>query len=173
MSILDQLSSEQESKSESLIDETQQGNGPSGKTLEDALSDIRSAWSSRIKEVTVKLKDFNNLIDIQYEIYSLRQEAVDYYYYMNNILQKQIKQYTAEYRLRFVNYKQSSSVRYSSEGVINNLVEGELSQERYTVKILESQAAFMRETIKTIDSIIFGVKNRIDIQKMTVQDVQF
>lgn len=135
-------------------------------TLEDALLQLRGKWSKRVKALTRKLGDFEELIDLQYAVYNLRQDAVDYYYYMLGIYQKQYKEYSRQYKDMFVAYKTQNSVRYSSESVISNLVEGELSQEKYTIKLLDNQVGFMRETVKTIDNIIFGIKNRIDIQKM-------
>ena len=165
-SLLDQL----EQKSDST--ETQES-PIKANTLEDALIEIRTQWSTKIKTITLKLKKFEHLIELQYDVYNLRQDAVDYYYYMLNVLQKQNKEYSRLYKESFISYKTQSSVRYSNESLINNLVEGELSSEKYTIRLLESQVAFMKETIKTIDSIIFGIRNRIDIQKMSVKDIEF
>lgn len=145
-------------------------------TLADALAEIRTSWSTRVKEVATGLKRpfvDQKTIDLQYDTYTLRQDAVDYYYYTMSILNKQYREYLKYYNEAFNRYKLNTTVRYSSDGNIQTLVEGELSTERYTVKMLEAQVAFMRETIKTIDSIIFGIKNKIEIEKIRKNEIEF
>ena len=50
---------------------------------------------------------------------------------------------------------------YNTESALRQQVEGELAQDKYYIDIIENHIGYMDQTIKTIDSMIYNISNRI------------
>ena len=67
------------------------------KLLEDGFTQRREYWMNWIAEMSKCLKYMDKLTDLQVEIYSRRQEAVENYHTLSNILAKRTKMYKERY----------------------------------------------------------------------------
>ena len=121
-------------------------------TLEDYILTHQQQWSAIIADLNGKMKHFADLADLQNVIYSRRQDALDYYFGM-------LSNY----------YKTQAQIRYSSEAAINAQIDSDLKDDKYQIELLDQHTKYMLETIKTIDSIIYAINNRIRIEELINQ----
>ena len=118
------------------------------------------------------LKHFEKLDDLQTEVFSRRQEAVEEYHSMAFELAKRAKIYNERYaeaynRIRLVKVTQGSATfMYGTERAISAQIDAQLSQDKYIIDMVESQMQYLDNTIKTIDGIIYAIPNRIKIEEI-------
>ena len=135
-------------------------------TLEDYISTHQKTWSVLVTEMNSKMKKFADLPDLQNVVYAKRQDALDYYFILLGKISSLVKDYKSKYAAKYNYYKVSSQIRYSSDAAINAQIDSDLGQEKYNIELLDNHAKYMQETIKTIDSIIYGINNRIRVEEL-------
>ena len=135
-------------------------------TLEDYILEHQNKWSTIISEFSTKMKKFSDLIVLQNEVYASRQNALDYYFGLLAKISQLSKTYKQQYATIYNQLKTSSQIRYSSEAAINAQIASSLSELTYKSELLENHAKYMQETIKTIDSLIYAITNRIKIEEL-------
>ena len=135
-------------------------------SIEDKIIMHQNNWTKRIQSLSEKMKNIPELRELMNIVYSERQLCVDYYYTLMNMIAKQNKNYKIKYAKRFNFYKTQSEIRYNSDTQIVNQINADLSDDLYTLNLLESHFNFMKESLKSIDAIIFGINNRIKLEEL-------
>lgn len=135
-------------------------------TLEEYIALHQQQWSNLINDLNAKMKKFADLIDLQNAIYGKRQDATDYYFSLLSKLSNLSRDYKAKYSQKYNYYKTQSQIRYSSESSINAQIDSDLKDDKYQIELLEQHAKYMAETVKTIDSLIYGITSRIRIEEL-------
>jgi hypothetical protein len=143
-------------------------NNQQKQTVDEMLMAQREKWTKDITELNEMMKTLVKVDELMNIIYSKRQEAVDYYYAMNGVILKQSKEYKALYNQMFNNIKINgyNGMRFTSDQGISRQVEVDLQDKKEVIDLLVSQNAFIKETISTIDNIIFAIKDKIKIKEM-------
>ena len=142
------------------------------KLLEDGFTQRREYWMNWISEMSKCLKYMDKLTDLQVEIYSRRQEAVENYHTLSNILAKRTKMYKERYAVLYNSLRPlkvspgSTTFMYGTERALSDQIESQLSSDKYIIDLTESQMNYMSETVKTIDGIIYSINNRIKIEEI-------
>lgn len=135
-------------------------------TLEQLILSRQQHWSDKIKDINKKFKTILELQDVLTEIYSLRQDIEDY---RKQILVK-CASLSRDYKKRYAElynaYKTNVQIKYNSDAAINSQIAAQLADAVYTMDIMNHHSDFLNESIKTIDSLIFGIKHRIDIENL-------
>ena len=142
-----------------------------GQTLEDFISDHQQKWSDIISSLNAKMKRFADLPDLQNEVYSKRQDALDYYHDLLSKISGLSRTYKQQYAQLYNQYKTTAQIRYTSESALNAQVTSALADLIYNIELLQNHSKYMLETIKSIDSIIYGITNRIRIEEL-IRDVK-
>ena len=138
-------------------------------TLEDYILTHQQQWSAIIADLNGKMKHFAELVDLQNVIYSRRQDALDYYFGMLSKISSLSRDYKLKYSQKYNYYKTQAQIRYSSEAAINAQIDSDLKDDKYQIELLDQHTKYMLETIKTIDSIIYAINNRIRIEELINQ----
>ena len=142
--------------------------------LEKSFTQRREYWMGWVEEMTKCLRYLDKLTDLQVEVYSRRQEAVENYHTLSNILAKRTKVYKEKYAQVYNNLRPlkiapgSTVFMYGTERALTDQIESQLSQDKYIIDLTESQMNYMSETIKTIDGIIYSINNRIKIEEIKI-----
>lgn len=124
----------------------------------------REDISNEIYKNAEKLIDLRNLKQVQVNMLSLRQRLLeDTHSLLDNIsiLRKKLREEKAK---ELENISKNFQIRYQTAEK-NIAIEAKTSNLRETLDIFENQIQFFNESIKTIDSIIFAIKTRLDIEK--------
>lgn len=137
-------------------------------TIDEMLTEQRAKWTKEIEELNASMSSLVKVDELMNTVYSKRQSAVDYYYAMNNVILKQSKEYKASFNKMFNEIKINgfNGMRFTSDQGIQRQVEVELQDKKELIDLLVSQNAFIKETIATIDNIIYAIKDKIKIKEM-------
>ncbi len=137
------------------------------KDIEDKYNSFREEWSSKIKEHSSKLRDVSYLTDLQINIFSDRQFLLEYLSKNVNYYNKQNKVFRERKFETLEEYTNEKNLRYNAQEK-NIVIEGKHSSFFYKMELIESQINFTKETLRTVDSIIFAIKNRLEIKQYEV-----
>lgn len=134
------------------------------KKIAKKFSESRATVSSEIYENIEKLSNLKTLKEAQVNMLSLRQRLLeDNHTLLENITTLR-KKFREERSTEMENLSKNLQIRYqSNEKTV--VIEGKTSSTKESLELFENQVSFYNESIKTIDSIIFGIKTRIDIEK--------
>jgi hypothetical protein len=126
----------------------------------------RKEWEEKVKIFSKKLKNIRNVTEVQIDVYSARQEVVDYYHYLLNLIRQKNVEINNKYVKRYDYYVTSHQVRLSPKLIDMNII-SDLSN-LYSIRDeLEIHSKYMAETLKTLDAIVYGIKHRITLQEYT------
>lgn len=137
-------------------------------TLEDRLKKYQDKWTEEIAELNGMMKSLQKLDELLNIVYTKRQEAIDYYYAMNTVILKQTKDYKFTFnnivtRIRTSGY---NGVRIQNDNSINKIAENELIDKKESIDLLVNHNAFIKDTIQTIDNMIYGINQKVKIIEM-------
>jgi hypothetical protein len=131
--------------------------------FEITFTEERAEWTEKVRILSVRMKNIREIPEIQVELYSGRQTALEYAYKLGQILSKLNAKYRNERKLKMEYYTTSSNVKYGANEK-TALIEGDLSDIGRKIDTIDNQMKFMNETIKTIDHFIYGIKARISLE---------
>ena len=136
-------------------------------SLENSLTNLQDKWTDIIKSLNERMKDLKSIDGLMNEVYLKRQEAIDLFYGTAKILSKQTRDYKTKASSIYLALKSGSSgIRYTNESAINLQIESQLSAEKESVDLLDNFCKYMKDTISTIDNIIYGINNKIKVFEM-------
>ena len=127
----------------------------------------RSVWTENIVSIGKRFRDVEKLAEVQVDLYSQRQLLIEYQYKLIAIHIKLKRMFAIEWKTAYDNAGKNEDIRYS-EKEKTKVSEFMTADLRYKVESVSSQIEFFRETMKTIDNMIFGVKHRIEIENFRI-----
>ena len=142
--------------------------------IEQKFSERREYWMNWITEMNKCLKDVDNLVTLQANVYTKRQEAVENYHSLAATTAKWVKVYKEKYAVLYKDIRMiktaqgATTYMFPTEAAIRDQIEAQLSDEKYLIDILESHLNYLDGTIKTIDGIIYAIQNRIKIEEIKI-----
>lgn len=136
-------------------------------TFSDKLIALRHEWTKTITDLSKELTNLNTIEKLTTVIYTKRQEAVELHYtIMGMYLQKQ-NQYKSKTAELYNNFKLGNNgIRYSSDSAIYLQCEAILMDQKSIIDELKNFAEFMWESVRTIDNILYGMKERVRIHEI-------
>ncbi len=124
----------------------------------------RSEWSEKIQVVSLHLKDIRTVAKAQVDLYSYRQNLLEYSYKLAGIISKLNSKYRSEKSRKLREYSENTDVRYgANEKTV--LIEGDLTQITEKIEIVEGHRKFLDQTVQTVDHMLYGVKSRISLEE--------
>lgn len=123
----------------------------------------RQQWTSDIRGIASRFKIVENMAEVQVDLYSTRQQAVDYMQQLSVLQSRLKKNYETEWKKAYDDLALNQDFRYNERERAKFATE-RISASKLKIDILQTHIEFFRETIKTLDNMIFGVKHRIEIE---------
>lgn len=123
----------------------------------------RNDWTEDVRGISSRFKNIDDMVDVQVDLYSKRQLGVEYMHQLMVLQSRLKKTWIAEYKKAYDTLILDQDYRYS-EKERQRIAEEKTSASKLKLDILQSHVDFFRETIKTIDNMIFGVKHRLEIE---------
>ena len=133
-------------------------------SLSEKFKQERDNYSIEIRRNIEKLNNIRDLKEAQIFFLSTRQRLLEDNHTLIDTLSKLNKSYRQKKGKEWENAS-NQNIRYQSHEK-KVIVEGKTSDMQETVEIIENQIAFMDGTIKTVDNVLFGLKTRIDLEKL-------
>ena len=139
--------------------------------VEKVFETRREYWTRWTQAMNEKVKDLQGIVDLQGEIYSRRQEAVDDYHSLAATLAKQNKDYKEKHSKVYLNvrsakFPNSTTFLYPTDTAVRQEVDSQLSEEKYIIDIIDNHLDYLDQTIKTIDNLNFSISNRIKLEEL-------
>jgi len=123
----------------------------------------RSDWTEKVRTIASKFRSIDNMVEVQVELYSERQVATDYIHELTVLFSKLKKLYLTEWKKAYDALSMNEDLRYN-EREKTKFSDEKAAGSKLKMEILQNHIDYFRETVKTIDNMIFGVKHRLDIE---------
>jgi hypothetical protein len=117
-----------------------------------------------VTNLSLKIKKIENMAELQTEVYTHRQRALEYYHYLVSLIININKKYRKDYADKYYFYSYKSQERYPNESTKVNKILVDLSDTVIKKEILENMSKFILSTCQSLDNIIYGIKNRLDLE---------
>ena len=124
----------------------------------------RDEWTTRVKEMSDRMRDIYSVADLQVDLYSYRQVAVEYTHTLMTHLSKVNHKFRAQKIERWEHYTRNYDLRMDKDPKeLHIYVDiADINERR---EMLQNHLDFMRETVKSIDTMTFGIKYRIQLEE--------
>jgi hypothetical protein len=132
--------------------------------FEDTFNRERTEWTERIRELSIRMKNIREIAEVQVDLYSDRQKLLEYAYKLGQIVSRQNAKFRSDKRTKMIYYSEEHNVRYGSNEK-TSLIEGDLSDLKKKIDIVDNHVSFVNETIKTVDHMLYGIKSRISLEE--------
>ena len=132
--------------------------------FEEQFSTERSEWTERIRELSIRMRYIREIAEVQVELYSDRQKLLEYAYKLGQILTKLNAKFRSDRRTKMVYYSEEHNTRYGANEK-TALIDGDLSEIKRKIDVVDNQMSFLNETVKTVDHFLYGVKSRISLEE--------
>lgn len=130
--------------------------------LEKRFAEERRDWNDKMFDVINYIKDTKKLTEAQVVQLSYRQICMDKLTEYRILCDKRQESYDKLIQKRNSEYDNMSAVKLSAVDKKVSLA-GDYASLNRQIKLISRQIAYFEETIKTLDSLGFAVKNRIEI----------
>ena len=132
--------------------------------ISDKFTEERTNVSLDIRRNVEKLNNIKNLKEVQIFFLSTRQRLLE----ENHTLMEHLSKLKRNYRDKKGKAWETVSnlnMRYQAHEK-KVIVDGKITNIQETIEIIENQISFFSETIKTVDNVLFGLKTRLDLEKL-------
>ena len=148
---------------ENQEDQTTRASSEKKESVESQFERERLEYKDFINEIANSFRGpIENMAETQVKIFSKRQLAVEYTYSLISKHANAKKRFQIEWKKEYDKLN-DSEYRYSEKEKLK-LVESQTANLQYLLSLIQSHIDYIRETTKTIDNMVFGVKHRIDIE---------
>lgn len=142
-----------------MQDETQK------KSVAQVFKEKRESFSAEIYDGIKLLDNIKKMSTVQVTFLSMRQRLLE----ENHTLLEHFTRLKKTYRERkgeeWIDTSKSMQMRYNSNEKAT-IVDGKTADIKEKLEQIENQIAFYAESIKTVDAVLFGLKTRVDVEKL-------
>lgn len=132
--------------------------------LDSKLSEQRTEWSNRIKELAQNLRHLNTLEITIADVLSSRQMLIDQIAYINVKIREQKARLNTRYRDAYIRYYEYDYKL--GEKQKEKFIENDLESDNTILAHLENQLDFFKESVKTLDNMGFAIRNRLALKDL-------
>lgn len=124
----------------------------------------RDEWTTRINGMSARLKDIYEIADLQTDLYSYRQVAVDYTHTLMTHLTKINRIFRERKIERWEHYTRNYDLRMDKDPKELHIYV-DIADVVERKDFIQTHLEFFRETIRTIDSMCYGIKHRLALEE--------
>jgi hypothetical protein len=137
------------------------------KSIEQRFSEQRKRYTKEILDAIPLLNDIKTLTKAKVTFLSLRQVLLEESHSVFENYNKLSRSYREKRSMHLLDASSNLQVRLNErekEKYIDGLPE--MSKLKSALDILDTQSKFLQESMKTVDQVLFGLKVRIDTEKI-------
>ena len=124
----------------------------------------REEWTEKVRVLSIRMKNIRELAEVQVELYSSRQMLLELSSKLGQVMVKLNSKYRKDKADRLRYYSESVQIKYGANEK-TPLIEGDLSELKERMDMVDGQISFFNETMKTIDHCLYGIKSRIALEE--------
>lgn len=149
------------------------------KELADIIETKRKEWIENLKNLSPLLRNKPELMtDANALSISYRAMILDEINYFSNLFASHDKEMKVLKRDKFIFYstgllpdgtkpKAGSTHpilgKKMTKSEYDCIISGDLSEQEYTLQLINDIVSFLKESVKTIDQVLYGIKNRLEL----------
>lgn len=138
--------------------------GTSKRSISEEFEEERKKWKDKVIEMANKVNKLDQVASLQVDLYSSRQIIIERI--------SKLYQYLALYNSVYKNKKKELFIKYTIDSDIKLgqgekviMVEGDLADLQKKVNLIEHHIDYYKETVKNLDSMLYGVRNKLQIEQ--------
>lgn len=128
----------------------------------------RDVENKRVLESIANMRETKKLVEVQVSMLSARQRMLEDSHIILDKLVLLRKQYRSLKSAAYDSIINNIQMRVKTSGEKEAIVDGvpQIAELRGKIDILEIQIEFYTESMRTIDNILYGIKTRIEIERL-------
>lgn len=135
------------------------------KDFGEIFTEERTTWLKRIQELSIRMRNIRELGEVQVDLFSDRQRILEYCHNLGQILSKLNSEFRKRKKDQLVFHSEKSQANYKyGSNEKSTLIDGDLSELKSRIDLVDNQISYMNETSKTIDHMLYGVRSRIQLE---------
>lgn len=132
--------------------------------IAEEFEEERAMWKDNILEMANKVNKLDQVASLQVDLYSSRQILIE----RISKLYQYLALYTSVYKTKkkdlFIKYTVDSDIKLG-QGEKTIMVEGDLADLQKKINLIEHHIDYYKESVKNIDSMLYGVRNKLQIEQ--------
>jgi len=135
----------------------------SNQLLEERFTKERIHWKRIVTGISDKIKDLRNIPEIEVDVFSQRQIALEYTHFLMEQLSKVNAHLRKSQKERFLFYNTNYDIKLDK---VPREIFISVDLEKSVVKkeFLDNHLNYMRATVDSLDKIIYGIKWRLTFE---------
>tara|TARA_R100000655_G_scaffold30834_1_gene61954 strand:- start:9871 stop:10317 length:447 start_codon:yes stop_codon:yes gene_type:complete len=131
--------------------------------LESQLVKDRDDWKTKIKDLIVKSKNYNDLAECQVMMLSYRQILLDKVSEFKSTIYKRNAAWDKYWKELYRNYSLNYDIKLTN-GEKNAFIKADLAPLKTQINLIESHVDYYDQCIRTLDNMAFAIRNRIQLE---------
>lgn len=139
--------------------------GTQKRSVAEVFKEKRESFSAEIYDGIKLLDNIKKMTNVQVIFLSLRQRLLEENHTLLEHFTRLKKTYREKKGEEWVETSKSMQMRFNSNEK-TTIVDGKTAEIKERIEQIENQIAFYAESIKTVDAVLFGLKTRVDVEKL-------
>lgn len=132
--------------------------------MERRFTQEREDWRNKVANLAHKMREVKGISEVQVNLYSERQLLIEYQHNLGQVLSRVLTKQKKLRKASLKKYSENNDVKYgANEKTV--LIEGDLSDVAQRVEIIENHRKYIDQTVQTVDHMLYGIRNRIELEK--------
>lgn len=141
-----------------------ESNDSSKRSISEEFEEERQKWKIKVIEMANKVNKLDEVATLQVDLYSSRQIIIERISKLYQYLALYNSVYKTKKKDLFIKYTIDSDIKLGQgEKII--MVEGDLADLQKKVNLIEHHIDYYKETVKNLDSMLYGVRNKLQIEQ--------
>jgi hypothetical protein len=136
----------------------------SKRSIAEEFEEERKKWKDKVLEMANRVNKLDQVASLQVDLYSSRQIIIERISKLYQYLALYNSVYKTKKKELFLKYTIDSDIKLG-QGEKTIMVEGDLADLQKKVNLIEHHIDYYKETVKNLDSMLYGVRNKLQIEQ--------
>lgn len=136
----------------------------SKRSIAEEFEEERKKWKDKVLDMANRVNKLDQVASLQVDLYSSRQIIIERISKLYQYLALYNSVYKTKKKELFIKYTVDSDIKLG-QGEKNIMVEGDLADLYKKVNLIEHHIDYYKETVKNLDSMLYGVRNKLQIEQ--------
>jgi hypothetical protein len=136
----------------------------SKRSISEEFEEERLKWKDKVIDMANRVNKLDKVAGLQVDLYSSRQIIIERISKLYQYLALYNSVYKSKKKELFIKYTVDSDIKLGQgEKII--MVEGDLADLQKKINLIEHHIDYYKETVKNLDSMLYGVRNKLQIEQ--------
>jgi hypothetical protein len=147
-----------------ILDDINEESDIPKKRFSEEFEEERLHWKERVLDMASRVNKLDRVAELQVDLYSSRQIIIERISKLYQYLAAYNSAYKSRKRDLFIKYTVDSDIKLG-QGEKSIMVEGDLAELQQRINLIEHHIDYYKETVKNLDSMLYGVRNKLQIEQ--------